>query len=104
VEEEMHDGLIVFAPTSQLTAVALELLQSPQARWDLERNARRFMTADQFSTTVPQFNGSLASRQFSQSGAASRLSSLSLVAKALQSVAGAVYVISANNHLLFDTD
>lgn len=81
----------MFSPTSRLTEVALKLLHSPEARWRLERNARQFMTADHFSTEVPLFTGPFDnySHTFSSVDAtASRMSSLSLVAKALQATAG----------------
>lgn len=90
IEEEMHKGLVAFAPTSQLTAVALELLRAPEARWRLERNARRFMTADHFSTSVPLFSDVSDSESTGRAGTASRMSSLALVAKALQTTAGDV--------------
>jgi predicted protein tyrosine phosphatase len=80
IEEEMYNGVAVFAPTSQLTKVALELLNAPKVRWEVERNANRFMTADHLSTTVPLFS-------HSHTGIA-RSSSLALLAKALQTAAG----------------
>lgn len=90
IEEEMHEGLLIFAPTSQLTVVALELLRSPEVRWKLESNARRFMLADHFCTTVPQFSVNVPplSAKTVSAGSAYRLSSLALVAKALQTTAG----------------
>lgn len=93
LEEDMHEGLLAFAPTSQLTAVALELLRDPEARWRLERYARRFMTADHFSTTVPAFSASgdlLSSQPSARERSASRRSSLALVAQALQTTAGII--------------
>lgn len=82
IEEEIYKGLVVFAPTTDLLRAALDLLKSPQARWDLERKAGQFMTADHFNTEVPFYSGDFLSQS------ASRLSSLALVAKALQTAAG----------------
>jgi hypothetical protein len=87
VEEEMHDGLVVFAPSSQLAAAAMELLKSPAVRWSLESNARRFMMADHFSSEV----SALSSAAGAYVGSATRMSSLALVAKALQRTAGISY-------------
>jgi hypothetical protein len=81
----LYAGVVVFASTADLVKTAIELLRSPQVRWDLERRVGRFIGADHFSTVVPTFAGNQLSKN---TESLSRLSTLSLVAKALQSAAG----------------
>ena len=87
----MYGGVVVFSLTSRLFEVALELLRSPERRWDIEKNARRFMVADHYRPEVPlfYFEENEYGKKFTQaSHSLTRLSSLSLVAKALQRASG----------------
>jgi hypothetical protein len=102
-EENMHQGVVQFAPTAELTSAALKLLKFPHLRWELEQNAQHFMTADQFNTFVPSFDNLLSGNSPSHKDleevcGGERESSLTQIASALLSTAGRAYIMYIYMH------
>ena len=88
IDEYALGGLVTFANAGDIVDVTLKLLRSPEDRWEIEQKCIQFIMQDQYQAEVVVPRSGLEVDASSIDIVPPELSSLSLLAQALNSLAG----------------
>ena len=95
----MLAGYVTFAPAERIAEVCFSLLKSPAARWEMEQKGVQFMIQDNYQVSAASTNeqenvcGSSSSGSCVTMDIVQQPSSLALLAKALNRLAGIANVL-----------